>query len=175
MYLYNKKAMRFTFHRIACWCLGFLGFAAFHACDEKADINDNASKDPYEDDAPALEYGAPYTRYRFKGKVVDEDHNGAVCGVKATLGLAVPYEDQGVRKTSFIEIDPECGVDDDGGFLIEGSFIDIPNAILLSDPDPLADGHYKDTLHVLDPGLLEDMTMGAEDLELKMKNIGNGN
>lgn len=173
MYLYNKKAMKFTFHRIACWCLGFLGFAAFHACDEKAD--DNITKDPYEDDVPAPEYGAPYTRYRFKGKVVDEDHNGAVCGVKATLGLAVPYEDQGVRKTSFIEIDPGCGVDDDGGFLIEGSFIDIPNAILLSDPDPLADGHYKDTLHVLDPGLLEDMTMGAEDLELKMKNIGNGN
>ena len=160
--------MKFTLRQIACWCLGFLGFAVFHACD-------GASNDPYEDDVPALEYGAPYTRYRFKGKVVDEDHNGAVCGVNATLGIAVPYEDQGIRKTRFFEVDPGCGVDDNGGFLIEGSFIDIPNAILLSDPDPLADGHYKDTLHVLDPGLLEDMTMGAEDLELKMKNIGNGN
>ena len=121
--------MKFTLRKIACWCLGFFGFAAFHACD-------GASNDPYEDDVPAPAYGPPYTMYRFKGKVVDEDHNGAVCGINATVGMAVPYEDQGVRKTKFLEIDPGCGVDDDGGFLIEGSFIDIPNAILLSDPDP---------------------------------------
>ena len=160
--------MKFTLRQIACWCLGFLGFAVFHACD-------GASNDPYEDDLPEPAYGPPYTMYRFKGKVVDEDHNGAVCGVNATLGIAVPYEDQGIRKTRFFEVDPGCGVDDNGGFLIEGSFIDIPNAILLSDPDPHTDGHYKDTLHVLDPDLLEEMSIGAEDLLLKMKNIDNGN
>lgn len=167
--------MKVTFSRIACWFLGLLGFAAVYACDEKADIDGNPSKDPYEDDLPAPEYGGPYTSYHLKGKVVDEDNGASVCGVKATLGVAFTYEEQGVIKTRFIEVEPGYDVDDDGGFLIEGSDIDSPNAILLSDPDPHSDGHYKDTLHVLDPALQEGVSIVAEDLVLKMKNIGNEN
>lgn len=161
--------MKDFLHKIFRTLLGLLGFACVFACDGKDNV-ENSDDLPL----PEPEYGPPFVTFRLQGVVVDEDDESPVKGVKAVSALYYTYEENGKQKVELHERE-EAEVDDDGNFLIRGDGFECPNAVLLKDLDESEDGHYKDTLHIVEPVLLEDYAHGAEGLVLKMKSVSEDN
>lgn len=101
-----------------------------------------------------VEYGTPYIEYDVKGKVVDKETGDIVKGVKVTPGYAYVYKNEdGIETDGFTPFLPEQDVTDgtfrlgSRKFVFEGGYDELH--IRLTDPDPSADGHYKDSIYVV--------------------------
>lgn len=114
------------------WALALLGVATAASC--------------------RVEYGAPHASFEVKGKVVDAVTGEPVRGVKLTPGYGYTYTDENGEKANGFDAYGTGSVVDDGSFELKGVQYDSDYEellIQLTDVDPDADGHYRDSTYVV--------------------------
>lgn len=132
--------MKETVLKLFRWFLALMGLGGAFSCSGQFIGRD--------------EYGTPYSTFQIKGKVVDSESGAPVKGV--TIVQCHAYSDV---------YEPvhggEVEVDDKGTFVINGRsyFGDASLPVFLHDEDPEADGHYKDSVYVVEMEPVE----GAKD------------
>ena len=118
------------------WALAALGLAGAASCDG----------------GMRVEYGSPYCSYEVKCKVVDSETSKVVKGVRLTPGVAYTYTDESGQKVDGFYAFEDASDNGNGEYTMsgtryDGDFREIH--IYLTDPDPAADGHYKDSIYVV--------------------------
>lgn len=99
------------------------------------------------------EYGTPYSTFQVKGKVVDSESGAPVKGVTMTpCHTYSDVDENGVKVEVHQPMDEGVEVDDKGTFVIGGTSYsaDTSLSVLLHDEDPETDGHYKDSVYVVE-------------------------
>ena len=141
--------MRNIITKISRWVLAAMGFAAVSGCDGEGGF------------MPAPEYGVPHASFEVKCTMVDSETGAPVKGVKMATGDTYTFTDEnGEAVTEFYEMcegtERENGVYELYGIkdIGAGEYDEIH--IRLTDPDPAADGHYKDSIYVVPMNKIKD-------------------
>lgn len=109
------------------------------------------------------EYGTPHCNFEVKCKVIDSETKSPVKGVVLTPGHAYSHPDEnGEKKEDFFPYSAETSVEgavEMKGTIYAGDYDEIH--IRLTDPDPAADGHYRDTIYVVPMEKIKDAEKGS--------------
>ena len=138
--------MKNRFVKICKWLLTIIGFAGTSSC---------------------ILYGSPYADYEIKCKVIDADTKATIKGIKLTPGIKESYTDEnGVNVEYFNDYEGGKLVEkSDGTYKLKGITYDIRQEtfidLKLTDPDPSADGHYKDSIYNIPLDKIKDGKSGS--------------
>lgn len=142
--------MKDLFLKFCRWVLAAMGLASVASCDENGWTGDIK-----------CEYGTPHCSFEVKCRVVDSRTGIPVKGVRMTPGYRYKYENQqgeviekfyNINEGTVVE-NGECGL---SGTKSLGN-LDLDEIhLLLTDPDPDADGHYKDSIYVVKMDKIKD-------------------
>ncbi|MGM9735960.1 MAG: radical SAM-associated putative lipoprotein [Candidatus Cryptobacteroides sp.] len=165
--------MKDLFLKFCNWALAAMGVASVTSC-ESGWLN-----------GLKCEYGTPYCSFEVKCRVVDSMTGIPVKGVKLTPGYKYQYKnEQGEIVEGFQKIQEDGTLVDDGECELSGIKYISGSAmedlhLKLTDIDPDADGHYKDTIYLVkmekikDSGPEETWNVGtyAADVTLKAEEV----
>lgn len=132
--------MRDIIIKVCSWLLTAMGLGAISGCNGLPFI-------------PKSEYGTPHCSYEVKCRVVDSEKGSPVKGVKLTPGLKYTATDEAGNKVEQFYPMTEGEISDEGYFEMAGKKYDGEYDelhIRMTDPDPEKDGHYKDSIYVVD-------------------------
>lgn len=114
----------------------------------------------------AVEYGTPHCNFEVKCKVIDAESGKAVKGIKLSPGYAYTYTDEEGKRVEGFEPYSDATQTADGLFEMKGvihaghgEFDELH--IRLTDSDPAADGHYKDSIYVISLEKIRDAEKGS--------------
>lgn len=148
--------MRDIITKISRWVLAAMGFAAVSGCDGEGGF------------LPAPEYGVPHASFEVKCTMVDSETGAPVKGVKLAAGHNYTFTDEnGETRTEFYAINE--GTEQENGIyelygitsIGQGEYDEIH--IRLTDPDPAANGHYKDSIYVVPMQKIKDKDKDKDD------------
>lgn len=142
--------MKDQFLKLCHWALAAMGMASATSCENGWFENNR------------MEYGTPYCSFEVKCKVVDSKSGIPVKGVKMTPGYKIQYKnEQGEIVEGFQKFQEEGVVIENGEcelsgrkWLSNGKKEELQ--IQLTDLDPAADGHYKDTVYLVTMEKIKD-------------------
>jgi len=145
--------MKEIFIKVCRWALAITGLAAAASCD----------------DGPiwgAVEYGTPHCDFQVKCRVTDAESGAAVKGVKLTPGYAFTYTDENGKEVDGFEPYADAVETGDGAFEMSGKIFISDGGydelhVKLTDLDPAADGHYKDSIYVVPMVKIKDAEKGS--------------